>query len=72
MVARSMAEIERVGKGVLLMHDIKQVTARALPNLFAQLKLKGFSIVHAIPSGPIQSTSIAPVRERFKIAPALQ
>jgi peptidoglycan-N-acetylglucosamine deacetylase len=72
MVERSMAELERVGKGILLLHDIKSVTVRALPNLLAQLKLKGFSIVHASPSGPIQSTSIAPVRERSKITPALQ
>jgi peptidoglycan-N-acetylglucosamine deacetylase len=72
MVERSMAELERVGKGILLMHDIKPVTVRALPNLLAQLKLKGFSIVHVVPSGPIQSTSIAPVRERSKIARASQ
>ncbi|MPZ37384.1 MAG: polysaccharide deacetylase family protein [Rhizobiales bacterium] len=61
MVERSIAELERVGKGILLLHDIKPVTVRALPNLLAQLKLKGFSVVHVVPAPLIQSTSIAPV-----------
>lgn len=64
MVERSMAELERVGKGILLMHDIKPVTVRALPVLLAQLKLKGFRIVHVVAPPPIRSTSIAPVSER--------
>ena len=72
MVERSMAELERVGKGILLMHDIKPVTVRALPNLLAQLKLKGFSVVHAVASQPIRSTSNGPVRERKKTTPSLQ
>lgn len=55
MVERSIAELERVGKGTLLMHDIKPVTVRALPALLAELKRRDFRIVHVTPSPAAQS-----------------
>jgi peptidoglycan/xylan/chitin deacetylase (PgdA/CDA1 family) len=60
LIERSISELERVGKGILLMHDIKAVTVRALPTLLARLKQRGFRVVHVVPSSTIQSTSIAP------------
>ncbi len=35
--------------GILLFHDIKSVTARALPEILTQLKAKGFKVVHMRP-----------------------
>ncbi len=61
LVERSMAELERLGRGVLLLHDIKPVTVRALPILLAQLKQRGFRIVHVAPPA-VQATSLAPAR----------
>jgi peptidoglycan/xylan/chitin deacetylase (PgdA/CDA1 family) len=60
VIERSMTELERVGKGILLLHDIKPATARALPSLLAQLKIRGFRVVHVVPQPPVLSTSIAP------------
>jgi peptidoglycan-N-acetylglucosamine deacetylase len=57
LIERTMTELERVGKGILLMHDIKAVTVRALPALLAQLKLRGFRIVHVVSAPRGHSTA---------------
>ncbi|MEI9901757.1 MAG: polysaccharide deacetylase family protein [Hyphomicrobium sp.] len=38
-------------KGILLFHDIQPSTAHALPGLLAELKKRGFKVVHMIPKG---------------------
>jgi peptidoglycan/xylan/chitin deacetylase (PgdA/CDA1 family) len=45
-VKQAMERLERKGKGILLMHDVQPVTAKALPHLLAELKAKGFKVVH--------------------------
>jgi peptidoglycan-N-acetylglucosamine deacetylase len=52
IVNRAIARLEERGKGILLLHDIKIATSRALPNLLAELKAHGFRIVHVVPAGP--------------------
>jgi peptidoglycan/xylan/chitin deacetylase (PgdA/CDA1 family) len=42
------ATVERNG-GILLFHDIKPSTAKALPDILAQLKERGFKVVHMRP-----------------------
>jgi peptidoglycan/xylan/chitin deacetylase (PgdA/CDA1 family) len=61
MVELVMARLEKVGKGIVLLHDIQPLTARALPKLIAELKRRKFSVVHVVPapSAPARSTSIA-------------
>jgi len=49
LIEHTIAELEKKGKGILLMHDIKPATARALPVLFSELKRRGFRIVHVVP-----------------------
>lgn len=39
-------------KGILLFHDIQPSTARALPSLLAELKKRGFKVVHMVPKEP--------------------
>jgi peptidoglycan/xylan/chitin deacetylase (PgdA/CDA1 family) len=51
VVARTLAHLERKGRGVVLMHDIQPVTALALPDLLRELKLRGYRIVHVVPAG---------------------
>jgi peptidoglycan/xylan/chitin deacetylase (PgdA/CDA1 family) len=46
---RTLAELEKVGKGILLMHDIQKRTTRVLPKLLRELKARGFKIVHVVP-----------------------
>lgn len=38
--------------GILLFHDLKRPTARALPAILAGLKARGFKVVHLVPKAP--------------------
>lgn len=46
VVKTLMDKLEKHGKGILLMHDFQTVTAHAVPDLLAQLKEKGYKVVH--------------------------
>jgi peptidoglycan-N-acetylglucosamine deacetylase len=41
-----MEKLEKKGKGIVLLHDFQKGTATALPALLAELKAKGYKIVH--------------------------
>jgi len=47
-----LAKLEKKGKGIVLMHDFQQSTAKALPELLNQLKANGYKIVHMRAKGP--------------------
>jgi peptidoglycan/xylan/chitin deacetylase (PgdA/CDA1 family) len=44
-----MSQLEKRGKGIILMHDFKRHTAEALPELLQQLKAAGYKVVHMVP-----------------------
>jgi hypothetical protein len=44
-----MADLARTKKGIILFHDIHASTARALPGILAELKAKGYRVVHLQP-----------------------
>jgi peptidoglycan-N-acetylglucosamine deacetylase len=44
-----MSQLEKRGKGIVIMHDIHPNTAEALPELLRQLKVAGFKVVHMVP-----------------------
>ena len=44
-----LTKLEKKGKGIILMHDFQQATAKALPDLLAQLKDRGYRVVHTKP-----------------------
>ncbi len=46
LVKSIMDKLEKRGKGIVLMHDIQPHTAKAVPALLAELKAKGYKIVH--------------------------
>ena len=48
-----MGQLARSHKGILLFHDIQPSTARALPGLLAELKAKGYRVVHMRPKAPV-------------------
>ncbi len=52
MVKDTMAKLDKKGKGILLMHDIQPVTAKAMPGLLDALKAGGYKIVHIKPKAP--------------------
>lgn len=47
----ALSRLEARGKGVLLLHDIQARTVLMLPTLLAELKARGFKIVHVVAEG---------------------
>ena len=43
-----LARIDRLGSGIVLLHDTKKQTARMLPALLRELKRRGYRIVHVV------------------------
>ena len=55
IVKSVMDKLERKGKGILLLHDIQPGTAKAVPLLLAELKAKGYKVVHMKPKSALAS-----------------
>ena len=51
MLNHTLAELEKRRGGILLMHDVQPKTALMLPKLLAELKARGYRIVHVVPTG---------------------
>src|SRR5215468_8179506 len=51
----TMRKLDKLGKGIILMHDFHKHTAEALPELLHQLKGKGFKVVAMRAKAPVQS-----------------
>ncbi len=50
-----MTKLKKFGKGIVLMHDFQQATAKAVPALLAQLKAEGYQVVHMRAAAPINT-----------------
>ena len=50
-----MAKLDKMGKGIVLMHDFQKHTAEALPELFKRLKAGGYKIVQVKAKAPVQT-----------------
>jgi peptidoglycan/xylan/chitin deacetylase (PgdA/CDA1 family) len=48
-----MTQLEKHGKGIILLHDLHRNTAEALPELIRHLKDGGYKIVHMVPKGEL-------------------
>lgn len=46
LAERMLAQLKRSGGGVLLLHDVQDQTADALPLLLKTLKAQGYRVVH--------------------------
>jgi peptidoglycan/xylan/chitin deacetylase (PgdA/CDA1 family) len=57
IVKSLMERLDKRGKGILLMHDIHKRTAEALPLLLAELKAKGYRIVHMTAKAPVTTVA---------------
>jgi peptidoglycan-N-acetylglucosamine deacetylase len=53
VIASVMRQLEKKGKGIILMHDFQHGTGLALPELLKQLKENGYKIVHMTPKAPV-------------------
>ncbi len=47
--------LDKLGKGIVLMHDIQPSTAKAVPALLVALKQHGYKIVQMKPKAPLQT-----------------
>ena len=57
LVKSLMQKLDKRGKGILLMHDIHKTTAKAVPMLLAELKAKGYKIVHMTAKSPVTTVA---------------
>jgi len=46
-----LTRLDAKGRGIVLMHDMQLKTVAILPTLLAELKARGYRIVHVVPSG---------------------
>lgn len=51
IVKRAMRRLNAKGRGIILLHDIHQATAMALPILLKELKANGYAVVHVVAAG---------------------
>jgi len=51
----TMKKLDKLGKGIILMHDFHKHTAEALPELLHRLKAGGYKVVKMIAKAPVQS-----------------
>ena len=58
-----MDQLDKHGKGMILMHDFHSNTAEALPELLRQLKAAGYKVVHIVPK--VELTTIPKYDEMF-------
>jgi peptidoglycan/xylan/chitin deacetylase (PgdA/CDA1 family) len=54
LAQRTLEQIERQNGGIVLFHDIKSSTARALPTILSELKKRGYKIVHLRATKPFE------------------
>ena len=55
IITRVMTELDKRGKGIILMHDFQKNTAEALPTLLRRLKEGGYKVVQIKAKAPYQT-----------------
>lgn len=65
LISRTLSQLKRRGKGIILLHDIKPATAKALPGLLTALKARGYKLVHIVSSKPYQPVPIALLHHKY-------
>jgi peptidoglycan/xylan/chitin deacetylase (PgdA/CDA1 family) len=65
-----MTQLEKHGKGIILMHDLHRNTAEALPELIRRLKDGGYKIVHMVPKDELTTLPAYDdmVRQKYKLS----
>jgi peptidoglycan/xylan/chitin deacetylase (PgdA/CDA1 family) len=55
IVETVMTKVNKLGKGIILMHDFQKYTAEALPTLLGRLKAGGYKVVQMKAKTPLQT-----------------
>jgi peptidoglycan/xylan/chitin deacetylase (PgdA/CDA1 family) len=53
LVRSLIGKLNKLGKGIILMHDFQKVTSIALPQILGELQKNGFKVVHMVPKGTL-------------------
>jgi peptidoglycan/xylan/chitin deacetylase (PgdA/CDA1 family) len=70
VVSRALNRLEAHRKGILLLHDIKPVTALALPEILRELKTRGYKVVHVVPATPDRPKTVTePMQWAVRLSP---
>jgi peptidoglycan/xylan/chitin deacetylase (PgdA/CDA1 family) len=59
LIGRVFLGLERLHKGIILMHDVQPHTAEALPRLLKQLRTSGYRVVRAVEAHGADSAAAA-------------
>lgn len=54
LIATTLSRVEARKGGILLFHDIKPATAKALPSLLSELKKRGYRVVHMLATANVK------------------
>ena len=71
LVQRTLDQVEKQNGGIVLFHDIKASTAKALPTILTELKKRGYKVVHMrskSPFAPLPELTAELEAKRAKIA----
>ena len=55
IITTVMAKVDKLGKGIILMHDFQKNTAEALPALLRRLKAGGYKVVQMKAKAPLET-----------------
>ncbi|MFA5899135.1 MAG: polysaccharide deacetylase family protein [Hyphomicrobium sp.] len=51
--------LDKSGGGIILFHDIHPQTAKAIPTVLAELKARGYKVVHLVPKSRIETIAMS-------------
>jgi peptidoglycan/xylan/chitin deacetylase (PgdA/CDA1 family) len=51
--------LDKKGSGIILFHDIHANTAKAIPEVLAELKARGYKVVHIVPKSHLETVAMA-------------
>ncbi len=51
--------LDKTGGGIILFHDIHGNTAKSIPAVLAELKKRGYKVVHIVPKTRIETVAMA-------------
>jgi peptidoglycan/xylan/chitin deacetylase (PgdA/CDA1 family) len=51
--------LDKTGRGIILFHDIHANTAKAIPAVLAELKARGYKVVHIVPKSRVEVVAMA-------------
>ncbi len=72
LTSETLAKVEARQGGIMLFHDIKAVTAKALPGILSELQRRGYRVVHMTAKAPFQPDPRYTAEFAGKIAAAEQ